>query len=590
VNVSIGGIRTECCEKLSALGGRPAGRGRRGLLWAAAAAIFGAGLCPVADVAADEASTSALFTPGAIQLAAAKKADAPDRIGHRIRAVMERPRYKYGRWGMLAVDLEKDRILQQAAADDFFPIASNTKLFTVAAAFETLGPDHRFETPVVYNGTVDNNGHLDGDLILVAQGDFTMGGRRNPDGTIAYTDFDHTDANPVGGAILTAPDPLAGLNDLAQQVAEAGITTVSGDVIIDDRLFVSMPLREFFLSPIMINDNLIDLSLTPQAPGQPALLSWRPHTSAFEVTSEVITRDDPTEPLDIEVERIGDVTHLTITGEVETDALGGIFDPVRVYQVGELPEFGEEERIAEVARFGRTLFIEALERAGVDVAAPTLGPNPSDSLPSPETVAQLPQAASFESAPLSEFAKLVLKVSHNLGADTLAMLIGVERGVPHFFFAMDEMGKVLAESFGLDPNSFAFTNASGSRSYATPRTEIQLLTEVRHRSYYEDFRHGLPILGVDGSLAVVNRGGPATGQVFGKTGTGAMIDFAHLRPFLTEKALGGYIDDAEGREVAFCYFVQNGLIYNSIFGPLTDVIEINEDIGDIATLLWSGRY
>jgi D-alanyl-D-alanine carboxypeptidase/D-alanyl-D-alanine-endopeptidase (penicillin-binding protein 4) len=202
----------------------------------------------------------------------------------------------------------------------------------------------------------------------------------------------------------------------------------------------------------------------------------------------------------------------------------------------------------------------------------------------------LPVAASFESAPYSEFAKLVLKVSHNLGADTSAMMIGVERAAPHFFFAMDEFGKVLTDELGLNPDSFAFTDASGSRSFATPRTVMQLLKEVRRRPYFDEFRHGLPILGVDGSLAVVQEGGPATGQVFGKTGTGAMVDFAHLRPFLTEKALGGYIDSDQGREVAYCYYVQNGLITNSIFEPLTDVIEINEDIGEIATILWSGRY
>ena len=554
-------------------------------------ALLFAGLLPAGQAVADQAAPSKLEAPGALQLAESSATkDKPDLIGHRLRAVMERPRYRYGRWGLLAVDLDRDHVLQETAADDFFPIASNTKLFTMAAAFEVFGPDHRFETPVVYSGAIDSGGTLNGDLILVAQGDFTMGGRRNPDGTVAYSDFDHTDANPVGGAILTAPDPLAGLDDLAQQVADMGITSVSGDVIIDDRLFITIPHREFFLSPIVINDNLIDLSLTPQAAGEAALLDWRPHTSAFEVTSEVVTRDDPSVPLEIAVERVGDVTHLTITGEVATDALDGIFDPVRVYQVGDLPELGEDEQVAEVARFARTLFIEALERAGVGVAAATLGPNDSASLPSSAAVAQLPVAATLVSAPFSEFAKLVLKVSHNLGADTTATLIGVEKGVTHFFFAMAEMGKVLAEDFGLDPDSFAFTDASGSRSFATPRTVMKLLKEVRNRYYFDEFHQGLPILGVDGSLAVVQRGGPATGQVFGKTGTGVAIDFAHLQPFLTEKALGGYLNSAQGREVAYCFYVQNGLIKNNIFGPLTDIIEINDDIGEIATILWSGRY
>ena len=71
----------------------------------------------------------------------------------------------------------------------------------------------------------------------MAKGDLTMGGRDNGDDTIAVTDFDHNDANNLGSAILTKPDPLAGLDKLAARVAAYGIRKVSGDVIIDDRLF-----------------------------------------------------------------------------------------------------------------------------------------------------------------------------------------------------------------------------------------------------------------------------------------------------------------------------------------------------------------
>jgi hypothetical protein len=36
---------------------------------------------------------------------------------------------------------------------------------------------------------VSNRGVLQGDLILVASGDLTMGGRTNPDGTVAVSDL-----------------------------------------------------------------------------------------------------------------------------------------------------------------------------------------------------------------------------------------------------------------------------------------------------------------------------------------------------------------------------------------------------------------
>ena len=233
---------------------------------------------------------------------------------------MAHSRYNHARWGLLVVDLETNRVIQQAAPDQFFPIASTTKLFAIAAALEVLGADHVFETPVVYSGELGETGILNGDRILIAQGDLTMGGRRNPDGTIAFTDFDHTDANALSGAVLTAPDPLGGLDDLAQQIAAAGIARVTGEVIIDDRLFASEEVREFILTPIIINDNLIDISIVPQNVGETAAVEWRPQTGVFEVVSEVETVDEASRPIGISAETIGDVTRLTVTGEIAADS------------------------------------------------------------------------------------------------------------------------------------------------------------------------------------------------------------------------------------------------------------------------------
>ena len=443
---------------------------------------------------------------------------------------------------------------------------------------------------MVYDGTVGSGGALDGNLIVVAQGDITMGGRRNPDGTIAFTNVDHIDANAVGGAILTKPDPLAGLDDLANQIAASGIQSVSGDVIIDDRLFETIPLRDYFVSPIFINDNLVDLSLIPGQPGARAAVDWRPQSAAIEVVSEVVTQNNPSQPIEVSAEKVGQVTRITLTGEVATDALNGLLHPVRTFQIGDLPELGEDARRAEIASFARTVFIEALARAGVTVTANALGPNPRASLPSSQVVAGLPVAAVLVSAPFSEYAKFILKVSHNQGTDMTAMLVGVERGQTNFFFAMAELGDVL-EELGLDPDTFAFADASGSRSYATPRTIVQLLTTMRDQPEFDAYLDALPILGVDGSLAESQRDSPAAGQVFAKTGTGAIVDFAHLKIFLTEKALAGYIDQAKGRPVVFAVAVENGLINATIFDDLApDFLAVADDLGEISAILWSGHY
>ena len=112
--------------------------------------------------------------------------------------------------------------------------------------------------------------------MLVASGDFSMGLREQPNGTMAFASapsVDHTYANTGLPAIEVGNDPLTGVNDLAQQVAASGITKVKGDVIVDDRLFDTFfgwpDVSVSPASPIMINDNRIDILSTPTKPGHP---------------------------------------------------------------------------------------------------------------------------------------------------------------------------------------------------------------------------------------------------------------------------------------------------------------------------------
>jgi serine-type D-Ala-D-Ala carboxypeptidase/endopeptidase (penicillin-binding protein 4) len=73
-----------------------------------------------------------------------------------------------------------------------------------------------------------------------------MGGRTTPEGTVAYRPVDHTYANSLPGATLTPENPLAGLNEIAQQVHKSGINRVDGNIVIDDRLFDRPTAGELF--------------------------------------------------------------------------------------------------------------------------------------------------------------------------------------------------------------------------------------------------------------------------------------------------------------------------------------------------------
>src|SRR5437879_2261516 len=101
---------------------------------------------------------------------------ADDSRAQRIESVINRPDYKQAHWGMLIVDAETGKTVYEHNADRLFLPASTTKLYSCATALDALGPDHRFETPVYRRGEV-KDGRLRGDLILVASGDLTLGGR-----------------------------------------------------------------------------------------------------------------------------------------------------------------------------------------------------------------------------------------------------------------------------------------------------------------------------------------------------------------------------------------------------------------------------
>ncbi len=88
------------------------------------------------------------------------------------------------------------------------PPASTLKVLTAGTALLALGAEHRFVTSVRAAGPLSATGVLQGDLILVGGGDPTL---RTSD-----------------------------LNDLANQVAAAGIRTVTGRLVVDDARFEQM--------------------------------------------------------------------------------------------------------------------------------------------------------------------------------------------------------------------------------------------------------------------------------------------------------------------------------------------------------------
>ncbi len=92
--------------------------------------------------------------------------------------------------------------------------ASTLKNITAATALSVLGADYRFKTTLLTNGFVDENGTLQGDLIIKGSGDPTLGSAR----------YEETKEQVI-------------LEKWAQALKDKGIKAIQGRIIGDDMLY-----------------------------------------------------------------------------------------------------------------------------------------------------------------------------------------------------------------------------------------------------------------------------------------------------------------------------------------------------------------
>lgn len=494
-----------------------------------------------------------------------------------IDAILNKPLYQNSIWGLQVIDQKTGDLLINLRPNDHFYIGSIRKLFSVGELLNHLGADYKFHTPVNYQGTIDNKGVLTGDLVLVASGDLTMAGRTLPNGTIAISNFDHNEANSLGNAILTSPDPLAGYKELAKQVYDFGIRQVNGNVIIDDRLFTPFNFRnEFNVSAIFVNDDVIDVTINPGSVGNSASVNWRPLSEAFTILSKLkTTAPDTPETYKLSPELPACIGRKPCQGQISGNLPSNFVPPL----TAKLP-LVQTFRIVKPANYARTVFIEALQQVGITVNAPVVAINP----PPPNGTYR--PITSLISLPYSEYTKFILKVSYNIGADTSLVLFGVAHSVNNMAKALLVEKNLLTTRYHLPANEFYFIDGSGGgRTTATNSVVTKWLQIMSTLPVFQAYFDALPILGIDGSLAIVTefQANPslkgATGNIRAKTGTYA--EGSSLGLMLKGQGFAGYITTKSGRKLIYQLVVNNVSITT-----IDEVLKVFQDEGTLSAILW----
>ncbi|MGA2459233.1 MAG: D-alanyl-D-alanine carboxypeptidase/D-alanyl-D-alanine-endopeptidase, partial [Terriglobales bacterium] len=215
-------------------------------------------------------------------------------LADRIAAVLSAPDLARGFWGIEVVFLSSDKTpgittgttLYSQNGDKLFTPASNTKLFTTAAALSLIGPDYKFRTTVETTGTLDRYGRLNGDLVLVGHGDPNLSGRELP--------YDlKTQRND---------DPIQALESLADVLVQKGVKFIDGDIVADDSYFAFERYGEGWsqddlvwadgapVSALTINDNVVFVNILPaDRPGEKAFVSVKPFADYYRLDNRIIT-------------------------------------------------------------------------------------------------------------------------------------------------------------------------------------------------------------------------------------------------------------------------------------------------------------
>ncbi len=477
--------------------------------------------------------------------------------------IMDKAPYAAARWLYYVADAESGDVLLANRADELVFTASTAKGFIVGSVYDTLGPDTRLTTPV-YATTPVRDGVVDGDLVLVASGDLALGGRNAMEGRFDHTfnadSVDHVYADIAPNATRVG-DPLAGLDDLAQQIADQGVSRVDGDVVIDTSIWQDFDGAEGPISAIFVNDNLVDVQVTAAAEGEPATIEVWPQTDYFTVASDVETvAEDGKTVLSVTASE-DDPSALVVGGTI---AAGG--SQLAMY------------RVPDSAAWARALFIEALERAGVEVAAQTGDPNDQSMLAASDSYPSDQRLAALSSPTLGQMGTMIMEMSYNAGANSFMCLLAVERGSDTCTDGLETV-YALATEAGIDTDVlFLFDGQGADPSSTTPRQIGRWLQWSLEQPWGEEFVASQPVLGETGSLASNGLGSPSVGKVEAKVGTGVSVDLVTGRLYSKVQSLAGYMTLDDGTVAVFDISVSGGS-YPELYDGL---VEAGEDVALVA--------
>jgi D-alanyl-D-alanine carboxypeptidase/D-alanyl-D-alanine-endopeptidase (penicillin-binding protein 4) len=446
----------------------------------------------------------------------------------RIREILAKPELAAARMAVKVASLDTGRVVFEQDAGKWMQPASNLKLYTVAAALDRLTPDYRFITSVYAPARPDSSGTVRGDLVVYGRGDPSYATRFNPEGDANY---------------------FRAIDELAAEIASAGVRRVEGDLVGDESYFTGPALSPGWewddlqwwygaeVSALSVNDNSVDLSIKPGASvGSPCRISIGPQTQLVTIIDRTTTAERGA-ARELSVNRPLGQNTIEVRGRLPLDDRG----------------YTASVAVSRPAMLFATMLRASLERRGVVVTGQTrtVDAQARADTQQPLQVSSLVEIATRKSPPLSVIAAQTLKPSQNLYAELILRTLGKATAADPKL-SSEEAGALAVRDFlkqaGINPAGLVMLDGSGlSRAnLVTADTTLQLLTYMNRHRFSVAFREALPVAGLDGTLRNRMKGTPAQGNVRAKTGT-----------LGTATSLSGYVLSAAGERLVFSLMINN---------------------------------
>ncbi|WP_263410595.1 D-alanyl-D-alanine carboxypeptidase/D-alanyl-D-alanine endopeptidase [Terriglobus tenax] len=478
--------------------------------------------------------------------AASKKPRKPS-LPQQVATILADPSVSRAHWGVFVSTMDGKPVYGLNDAQYFVP-ASNNKVFTTATAIALLGSQATFITRIVAEG--NGTAILSGNLALVGGGDPNLSGRS----------FPYLPPSQRPKPAPPAADPLQSLAKMADQVAGTGLKTINGDIVGDDTLFPWEPYPEDWaiddtvgddgspVSALTLNDNRIDVILTPTETGKPAAYTFAPAVPYYTIENHVLTVAAGGTTRIVADRDLGART-VTLSGTIALDA--------RPYD--------EPLAVHDPAEFAAVALKQLLEQRGILVTGKAVArhrlpvsPAPKNFLaashaplvlgsPKPEPQPAGRVLATHTSVPLIDAMLWTNKISQNLHAELFLHHLGAAFGDD----GSTVEGARVVRSFlttraSVGPDDFVLFDGSGLSGHdlITPRALGKLLQYAGTQPWFAEWKKTLPIGGEDGTLSSRFPNAPMKDHLFAKTGT------------LSEaRALSGYVDTASGKTLIFSVMV-----------------------------------